>query len=190
MCFRIIGLISLLLFVCSYGEAQTPVSTARHDRFWAVLDEASVGTPGCEAVTGRLDKRLRALPDPELEDFAQEWAAWWATSYTWDLWGAAYLINGGSSDDGFEYFRGWLLTRGSARWRLASKDPDTAFDDVAPGTEAECEDMMGTLPAVYEERFGRPAPRINYQDPTGQPWTEENLGTRFPRLEQRFGSSR
>ncbi|MFL6076856.1 MAG: DUF4240 domain-containing protein [Mycobacteriales bacterium] len=34
-----------------------------------------------------------------------------AESYQGDLWGAAYLINGGASDDGFDYFRGWLIAR-------------------------------------------------------------------------------
>jgi hypothetical protein len=28
-------------------------------------------------------------------------------SYRNDLWAAGYLINGGCSDDGFDYFRGW-----------------------------------------------------------------------------------
>jgi hypothetical protein len=179
----------LLLLTGCPGVAQTTSRTARTDHFWAVLDEASRTSSNCESVASRLEQRLRALPDSALEEFAQEWATWWAGSYTWDLWGAAYLINGGSSDDGFEYFRGWLLTRGSARWRLASTNPDRAFEDVAPGTEAECEDIMATLPTVYAERFGRDAPRSSYGTPSGEPWTEENLGPRFPRLARRFGPS-
>ena len=47
-----------------------------------------------------------------------------AESYHWDLWGAAYLLNFGSSDDGFDYFRGWLLTQGRAIWEAALQDPD------------------------------------------------------------------
>jgi hypothetical protein len=35
-----------------------------------------------------------------------------ADSYQGDLRAAAYLINGGASDDGFEYFRGRLITQG------------------------------------------------------------------------------
>ena len=31
-------------------------------------------------------------------------------AYTWDLWGAADVIHGGCSDDGFEYFRRWLVS--------------------------------------------------------------------------------
>jgi hypothetical protein len=28
------------------------------------------------------------------------------------MWVAAYLMNGGCSDDGFDYFRGWLIAQG------------------------------------------------------------------------------
>jgi hypothetical protein len=28
-----------------------------------------------------------------------------AHAYTWDLWGAVFVLNGGDSDDGFEYFQ-------------------------------------------------------------------------------------
>jgi hypothetical protein len=33
-------------------------------------------------------------------------------SYQSSLWGAAYLIMGGCSDDAFDYFRGWLISQG------------------------------------------------------------------------------
>ena len=33
-------------------------------------------------------------------------------AYTWDLWGAAYVVHGGASDDGFVYFRHWLISKG------------------------------------------------------------------------------
>lgn len=39
--------------------------------------------------------------------------------------GAAYLINGGRSDDGFDHFRGWLLTQGRATWQAALAEPDS-----------------------------------------------------------------
>ncbi|WP_217498085.1 MULTISPECIES: DUF4240 domain-containing protein [Sphingomonas] len=35
-------------------------------------------------------------------------------SYRWDLWRAAKVAKGGVSDDGFEYFRTWLISRGRA----------------------------------------------------------------------------
>ena len=34
-----------------------------------------------------------------------------AEAYRWDIWAIAFIINGGCSDDGFEYFRGWLVRK-------------------------------------------------------------------------------
>ena len=39
-----------------------------------------------------------------------------ARSYDWNLWGAAYLMKGGCSDDAFDYFRGWLVAQGRRVW--------------------------------------------------------------------------
>lgn len=65
------------------------------------------------------------------------------TAYSWDLWGAAYLLNGGCSDDAFFYFRGWLLTRGRLIWDAALADPDSLATVVLASElgELESEDM-------------------------------------------------
>src|SRR5262245_53974222 len=46
-------------------------------------------------------------------------------SCSWNLWGAAYLMNGGCSDDGFEYFRAWLMAQGRRTFEKAVEDADT-----------------------------------------------------------------
>jgi Protein of unknown function (DUF4240) len=96
-------------------------------------------------------------------------------SYRWDLWGAASLINGGCGDDGFDYFRGWLLGQGRAVWEAAVADPDSLADHPQvrahrPDRESrfyfECEDILGV---AYEA----------YQALTGQVFTPEVPG-RYP----------
>lgn len=189
---RTIGLaltatISLLAFTPATLEGQASAASEERDGFfWGVLDGVGRGAPGCEAFADRLERALTRLPDAELEKFAGGWAAWWSASYRWDLWGAAYLINGGASDDGFDYFRGWLLTRGSRQWKMASGNPDTAFDDVKPGTVAECEEILAVLPTVYEARFHKDAPESELKSPVGSEWKEADLPQRFPHLARRF----
>ena len=46
-------------------------------------------------------------------------------AYRQELWGAAYLINGGCSDDGFVYFLGWLIAQGRDVYQAALPDPDS-----------------------------------------------------------------
>jgi hypothetical protein len=55
-------------------------------------------------------------------------------AYRWDLWAAAYVINGGASDDGFEYFLGWLMAQGRTRWEATLADPDSLADIVDADT--------------------------------------------------------
>ena len=170
----------------TFAQSGRSPGTQPATRFWATLDSARAGAVGCEAISRRLEQRLRVMPTTDLEHFAQDWSDWWGRSYNWDLWGAAYLINGGASDDGFDYFRGWLLSEGSERWAKVSRNIESAFDDIQPGAVLECEDIIVTLPNVYEERFGREAADPGNHEPTGKVWTEESLPNRFPRLARRF----
>ena len=51
-----------------------------------------------------------------------------AQAHRWDLGAAAYLMRGGYSDDGFDYFRGWLIAQGRSRRERALADPDSLAD--------------------------------------------------------------
>lgn len=71
-----------------------------------------------------------------------------ADSYRAPLWAAAYVINGGCSDDGFDYFRGWLIMQGREVFEQVLADPEALADNptvchAAPeGYELECEDAL------------------------------------------------
>jgi hypothetical protein len=45
-------------------------------------------------------------------------------AYPWDLWGAAFVINGGCSDDGCERFRARLIMQGRDVFERALDDPE------------------------------------------------------------------
>ena len=45
----------------------------------------------------------------DIIEFAKIFNTLYANSYQSNLWAVAYIINGGCSDDGFDYFRGWLI---------------------------------------------------------------------------------
>ncbi|HEX4611245.1 MAG TPA: DUF4240 domain-containing protein [Urbifossiella sp.] len=88
-----------------------------------------------EALAGRLAK----LPEGEILDFVHHWAAASARAYRRDLWAAAYLINAGCSDDGFQYFRWWLVLQGRETFDAALVDPDTLADILDGETDMEAE---------------------------------------------------
>ncbi len=79
-------------------------------KFWTLMKAARDADDGeqFEALKGAL---LRLKPE-EMLAFNKRYEELIDAAYSNDLWGAAYLINGGCSDDGFHYFRVWLVSQG------------------------------------------------------------------------------
>ncbi|WP_329611668.1 DUF4240 domain-containing protein [Kitasatospora herbaricolor] len=111
-------------------------------QFWKLIEEAR-----SQALTSTLDdgyavaERAAALLAlrPVQEIVAAQQAFWdlMTDSYRAPLWGAAYVINGGCSDDGFDYFRGWLITQGRETFERVITDPDALADLPTVGAFAE-----------------------------------------------------
>lgn len=112
-----------------------------------------------DGVADSLTKALGELAPEEIAGFGVELERLLAASYRQDLWGAAYLINGGASDDGFDYFRGWLLAQGRETWEAALADPDSLADvvdeDLGEGFEGfDGEGMLSVARHAYESATG------------------------------------
>jgi Protein of unknown function (DUF4240) len=155
-----------------------------HEEFWALIDSTRGG--GCEEHAQRLEARLRALPPDQILAFDRFYSRLAEQSYRWDLWGAAYLLRGGCSDDGFEDFRGWLIGQGRAVFEAALEDPDTLAEhpQVQPVTattrwdlNVDCEALVFAAAHAYEQVTGEslyevpePEPEVQQllpQDPAG-----------------------
>jgi hypothetical protein len=117
------------------------------DGFWELVEAAraevddTVADP--DGVADSLTKVLGELALEEIAGFGVELERLLAESYRHDLWGAAYLINGGASDDGFDYFRGWLVAQGREIWEAASADPDSLADVVDEDLGEDFEGFAG-----------------------------------------------
>jgi hypothetical protein len=163
------------------------------DRFWelvgAVRTQAGSSIDDYEKV---LRSQLSDLSPEELASFDHHFHQLVDAAYRWKLWAAAYLINGGCSDDGFYYFRGWLVVQGKEIYGRALKDPDSLADICTiPTDEVECEEVLYLYVArdLYEESTGREVGQDWYQndnpmpdEPKGEPWEEEDLPALLPRL--------
>src|ERR1019366_8386102 len=68
---------------------------------------------------------LRNYSLPELISFRDHFDALVDQANSWKLWGAADLICGGCSDDGFEYFRYGLIAMGRKVFESALKNPNS-----------------------------------------------------------------
>lgn len=114
------------------------------DEFWGHIRASGPDPLDPEAQAERLTARLAKLPPDDILDFVAHWDRAGDRAYLRELWAAAYLINGGCSDDGFQYFRWWLVLQGRAVYEAAVADPDTLAAVVEPETEVyEAEEYPG-----------------------------------------------
>jgi hypothetical protein len=170
----------------------------RTDDFWQLIDRARSGAGEPGAVAARAVALLAELPPEEIVGYAHHQQRVLAASYTVDLWGAAYLINGGASDDGFEYFRGWLMTQGRAVFAQAVRQPDSLAElprvrsAALSGEEFECEEMLTVPWEAYRKATATDLPAD--RDPVRVPdlndfWDfddEEEATRRLPKLAALF----
>jgi hypothetical protein len=112
-----------------------------------------------------------------------------ASGCTWALWGAAHLITGGCSDEGFDCFRGQLVALGREVFENAVADPDSLADAVgADGVDWAFDEGMLDAPwTAYRTLTGEDPPRrqsVRYPA-LGESWDfgdEAEMRVRYPRL--------
>lgn len=162
------------------------------NQFWRLIEASQNKKRDCSKQAAKLEKLLSRLNAEEILGFENIFTTLLNESYRWDLWGAAYIINGGCSDDGFEYFRYWLIAQGRAYFEAAMQDSERAGDGAGDEQDTECEDIRYATRELYFAKTGQDigevADALNYTaEPMGAPWTEEDLKARFPRLCEKFG---
>ncbi|MFD4672716.1 DUF4240 domain-containing protein [Lentzea sp. NPDC058450] len=170
---------------------------------WSLIAQARSTVPDpsdSEAVAAEATTLLAARPPSEI--VAAQQVLWdvLVTSYTNPLWAAAYLINGGCSDDGFDYFRGWLLTQGKETHDAVLASPDSLADLPAvieaaeSGEEFECEAALSIAWDAHIKATGMQLPqdafRIRYPE-LDPDWDFDfddstELAARLPRLAALF----
>ena len=161
------------------------------EAFWSILDRTRAPEP--EAHEERLREALGSVAPADLMDFERHASQLLARSYSVRLWGAAYLINGGCSDDGFDYFLGWLVSEGRQRYAAALADPRAAAEGVDPDGPVWCEGMWGVASRAFAAKTGESsdvyyeqhAPAVPRSD-IGPPFDEDTLEERYPEVAARF----
>ena len=133
-------------------------------RFWATIKqsltdaeaEREYGYNRQNVQAAALSDALAELDWQEIATFQNRFVQLHWFSYRQDLWCAAYLMCGGCSDDGFDYFRYWLASRGEAVFQAALANPDSLADYpfvTADDDYYEFEDLAYVADGVFTEKF-------------------------------------
>lgn len=154
------------------------------DRFWEIIEESlTTAVEGSDDLEEQqkiqeeaLAQGLRKLSWQGVLEFANRFDQLHAQAYRQDLWCAAYIMNGGCSDDGFIDFRRWVISRGRAVYEQALADPDSLIEvsDPDPDYDYYAFEDFGTYTAgdVFKELTGeeiysyngkhRPEPNLEF----------------------------
>lgn len=159
--------------------------------FWKFIETHAMSAPSLEAACGALETALKNLSEPEVLEYCQAYDEAMDKAYTWELWGVAYLIQGGCSDDAFMDFRACLVACGQDIFEKAVADAESLMS--IPGSNLSAlfeEGLLYVGPTVYESMSGKaPERRASPTDPAGEPWeeTREDLMRRFPKVWEQYG---
>lgn len=162
--------------------------------FWGVIRAARDGGRGdFEGRPSRLAELLRARSSEDVARFVDHMHDAMDAAYSHDLWGAAYVIGGGCSDDRFMDFRKWLISCGRERYERALADPETLVE-VTFGPDAEHHafyeefSIMIAVEAHVALTGEDPPPRRRGapRHAHGRGWEQDDLPRRYPRLWERW----
>lgn len=157
--------------------------------FWTIVDsarrEAGADT---DARVDALELQLSSLGLQEIQGFQQRYDEMIHKANRWDLWGAAYLMNGGCSDDGFRYFCHWLISEGRCTFERALAEPDS-LADIPRQDYFELESFAYVALKVFESKGGGELERdfsIELTSPAGEEWSEDDLPRLHPKLSAKY----
>lgn len=157
--------------------------------FWSILDRCATNRP-FDARREALRRELLALGPDDLVAFRDHFSHAHEAANTWELWGAAYVLGGGCSDDGFTDFRTWLVSLGRERFVAAVGDPDSLVE-VQSEDGFFFEDYAYVVFGVFAEKTGdedMPPGDLLPSGVRGEEWDEDDLPELYPRLWARWGS--
>ncbi|GAA3206775.1 hypothetical protein GCM10010486_91670 [Nonomuraea roseoviolacea subsp. carminata] len=138
------------------------------EEFWALMDEACAEVDALDldfddrrdAIGRACEERLVSRTPAEIVQFSLRQWQLRDHAYRYELWAAAFLIEGWWSDDGFMDFREGLISLGRHWYERALADPDSLADHPAVRDGGDV--------LIGNEDFNRVAHRA-YRRLTGEP---------------------
>ena len=103
--------------------------------FWSIIEKSLKNTRSQDEQEQFLIKEISKLTPKEMIGFRLRTDKLLYDTYNSDMWCAGYIMNGGCSDDGFEYFRNWVISRGKDTYYNAKQNPDNLLSEVDEDAE-------------------------------------------------------
>jgi Protein of unknown function (DUF4240) len=98
--------------------------------YWGIIEKSLKNTNNQDEQQHFLIKEISNLTPKEMIGFRLRTDKLLYDTYNSEMWCAGYIMNGGCSDDGFEYFRNWIISRGKETYYKAKENPDNLITQV------------------------------------------------------------
>ena len=128
------------------------------DGYWKIVQDSLDESGGdLECQENCLVQSLEELPPLEIVGFRLRTDKLLYDTYTSEMWCAGYLMNGGCSDDMFEYFRLCPISRGRSVFEAAKSNPDSLVQvaDSTMGQEYDFESFWYVALTAFTNTTGR-----------------------------------
>jgi hypothetical protein len=103
--------------------------------FWNIVDLSFENTKNQDDQERFLVKEIEKLTPKQMIGFRLRTDKLLYDTYNSEMWCAGYIMNGGCSDDGFEYFRNWIISLGKEKYQKAKENPDSLIYEYNTSTE-------------------------------------------------------
>ena len=157
------------------------------EKFWELIQDAAKQSDGVMDVKcERVKVAINHLSIEDAKIFSGIFDDKMDRAYSWPLWGAAYVMGGGCSDDTFIDFRSSLISRGKEKFDEALSNPDSLASEEFDEDAWFFEGFQYAVAESVESVIGAALPRNSPhpKDPSGTPWDEDSdeLKAKYPKL--------
>lgn len=111
------------------------------DLYWGIIEKSLKNSSNQDEQEKILNDEIYKLNPKEMIGFRLYTDKLLYDTYSSEMWCAGYIMNGGCSDDSFEYFRLWVISRGKDTYLKAKANPDYLVNEVI--AELEFYDFEG-----------------------------------------------
>jgi hypothetical protein len=127
------------------------------DLFWKIVDASAKNTKNQDQQQKNLINEISKLTPKQMVGFRLRTDKLLYDTYSSEMWCAGYIMNGGCSDDGFEYFRNWIISRGKDTYFKAKQNPDSLISQKDNGEDEmyEFEHFWYVALEAFEKTTGK-----------------------------------
>lgn len=126
------------------------------DTFWEIVSRSLENSNDQDEQEEILTSEISKLDPEDMIGFRLRTDKLLYDTYNSEMWCAGYILNGGCSDDGFEYFRNWVISRGKETYYQAKENPDTLINEVSEDEDDyEFESFWYVALEAFKEKTGK-----------------------------------